>query len=280
MSGKCWANACCVGCYDTDFSECWEPSDFSGDDDTCGKNGQVCVDCEITNKVCTNYVCQVPTTTGPCAGKNELDSCVDGGYTGKCIAGVCCTGCYYADAGSVKCQKIPNDAHCGKMGGSCAACKPYQACQGISGACVLDLAAKFKLEATRADIFNDPNKKWDSEASTAPDPFLGILFNVASCASTVVDKCTGKVSDTYHPVWSFDLGTYTAAHLLGEHCVSVSDVDGPIPCASPSEVIGRCMVAIPQAALEAGVEWVMTCTNPDDFKNYITGIRFGFTYVP
>ncbi|MCK5795806.1 MAG: hypothetical protein KAI47_01380, partial [Deltaproteobacteria bacterium] len=277
-SGKCWDGTCCTGCYDTSLPRCWNYANTW--DDTCGKGGEACVDCTKTSKVCENYLCETPTATGPCAGKKELDACTDGSHTGKCIAGACCTGCYYADGGTMKCQTIPNDAHCGKMGGSCTACKPYQACQGISGTCVLDMAAKFKLEASRAEIKNDPNKTWDIIGSAPPDPYLGFVLSPTPCSSTTVDKCTGKDDNTYNPVWNFNIGTYTAAELVGDHCVSIFDADGLSACSLPFETIGRCTVSFADYNLDWGYSWTFSCPNPNDSKNYVTGIRFGFTFVP
>ncbi len=275
--GKCWDGACCTGCWDSSVSACWKFINVF--DDSCGIGGETCVDCTASSKVCKNYKCETPTSTGPCAGKQNLDTCTDGGKTGKCISGSCCTGCYYSSSGTLTCDSTPDDAHCGKDGASCTACKGYQNCDTSAGSCELDTTAKFKLEATKAIIIEKAGKSWDTIGDAAPDPYLGISLNKTNCSSAV-DKCTGKENNTFKPAWKFDLGTYTVNQLLGTHCVSLFDADGPWACAPPFETIGRCTFEIKEQHFDWGYKWVLSCPNPNDNIDYVSGIRFALTHVP
>ena len=217
---------------------------------------------------------------GPCAGKAEFDSCSDGGKTGKCVGGSCCTGCYYYDTGTPKCQVTPDKAKCGKDGGSCSTCKAFEFCDSAVGSCDTDPGANFKLIAKRAGIIDDPTKTWDTVGSAPPDPYLGLVWGTTSCSVLSLSKCTGSVSNDFTPDWSFDMGTFAASKLLGKHCIYVIDSDGPFACAPPFETIGECQIDFDKLSFRYGYEYVWSCPNVADAKNYVSFVRFELVHVP
>ncbi|MBW2733881.1 MAG: hypothetical protein JRH20_15950, partial [Deltaproteobacteria bacterium] len=94
--GKCWDDSCCTGCYDTLLDFCWGAINDS--DDTCGTGGVSCDDCTQSRLFCVDYLCA--SSSGPCAGKESLDACQRAnGDPGVCVAGECCSGCYYSEGG-------------------------------------------------------------------------------------------------------------------------------------------------------------------------------------
>lgn len=274
--GKCWDGACCTGCYDGSLSICWKYANtFSS---TCGTGGIACVDCTASSKVCTNYLCELPT--GPCAGKQDLDTCTDGSKTGKCVANTCCTGCYYYDAGTLKCSATPTKAHCGKDAASCTSCKGWEFCDPTPATCEPDPAAKFELIGWKAELIDDPAKKWDSIGGAEPDPYLGLVWKPTNCSSNSLDKCSGHISNTFLPIWSYSLGIKTVAELLGDHCVWVLDSDSITACLPPYEKIGECKLTIDKDSFRQGWEDLYSCPNPNDSKNYVDYLAFDLIYKP
>jgi hypothetical protein len=107
--GKCLDGACCTGCRDQ--SDHCRPGTYAG---ACGAAGSACVNCLSecrTGSTCASGVCVDPN-------KPDGTSCANGG--GKCLAGVCCTGC----VSSGLCYPGTSVSNCGENGGTCKSCPP------------------------------------------------------------------------------------------------------------------------------------------------------------
>jgi hypothetical protein len=278
--GKCWNEKCCVGCWNASVNACWKYANSL--DGSCGIGGIACVDCKATSQECnaSTYKCETPQQTGPCAGKSDLDACTDGGKTGKCISGSCCTGCYYSSSGSLTCQASPNDTRCGKNGGSCSACKAYQNCDATAGSCKLDPNANFKFIAEKASMLDIPGKTWDTNplSNPEPDPYFGVKWG-STCSVYNLSKCSGSQKDTFKPQWDYDMGTFKASALLGEHCFFVIDNDG-VACVGPFETMAQCKATITETDIQNGFKYIFGCPHPSDGKDYTVFILLDFQHVP
>jgi hypothetical protein len=248
-------------------------------DDTCGTAGLACVDCASNNQACVNYKCETPA--GPCANKKSLDACVTPlNETGVCVAGKCCTSCYYTVGGSPVCATTLTDARCGKDGGACEACEAFESCKTGIGSCIVDPEAKFILRLDRG-FLEDTGKKWDTSLGTTPepDPYAGLDWGVPNCASSSLDTCSGKVNNTFSPVWSYDFGTYKASKLQSPFCFYLFDADAFTACFIPYEVMGKCEINVSQADLRAGEITITDCPSPGDSVDYVKSIRLEIIHV-
>lgn len=277
VPGKCWDGACCTGCYDSLFQYCWRA--INDGDDTCGNGGASCVDCTQSGLSCVDYQCT--TSSGPCAGLAPLDDCQGaGGDWGVCVAGECCTGCYYSDGGTTRCQAAPTDARCGVWGTSCSACDPFESCDGDVGFCDIRPDARFELILDRGTIEQVAGKEWDSLiGDPEPDVFVALDWS-SSCSALSPDECSASVSNSYEPVWDQSFGIFTADTLMSEFCVLVLDTDG-IACApSPFETIGRCTLKLGWFDFYFGNVTLDSCANPNDGVDYVSSLRFKLIYKP
>lgn len=78
LSGKCYNQLCCTGCWDQQNSSCNTAT--SNSDTSCGQNGELCIDCTASSEICDNHSCQSSTLCGGVQCKFyetcQSDSCV------------------------------------------------------------------------------------------------------------------------------------------------------------------------------------------------------------
>ena len=126
-TGVCRSGACCTGCVDG-TGAC-----VAGDSDAaCGQGGFSCRRCGPCERCGADGRYEPRADSTPCT--------VDGGTSGKCLSGTCCTGCLLRrDGGAAMC--IPPGAQsydaCGLGGSACSACGGLDlCCHGVcQGSC-------------------------------------------------------------------------------------------------------------------------------------------------
>ena len=134
-TGKCYAGACCTGCYDSGSKACRAGTSTSG----CGTGGGACALCTAPTNPCQVAKCSASTGCG-FEFRGLQTACTTGGKTGQCYDAsnpTCCTGCW--DSATGTCQTGTAVATCGQGGYACNKCTTLYECQTAvclaTGAC-------------------------------------------------------------------------------------------------------------------------------------------------
>jgi hypothetical protein len=239
----CGPTSCKWGCCDTSGT-----CQGGVKDSECGINGSSCLDCAALGKTC-DLISGLCKTATPTCGPGNCSGCCS--TSGTCLGGT-------------------SSSSCGSGGVSCKSCKSYQTCS--SGSCSISSTSKWELKVVGATI--NKLKSWDSFGG-APDPYFGIDWDTCSKWS-VESPHAPTQSDTYNPSWNFSMGTFSASKIKGGWCAFVGDSD----LGGTFNTIALCKIYVYTSDLEAGSKTLSSCVNPDDGKNYVTWLKFTFTYKP
>jgi len=280
-SQKCVNQSC--GCSPATCSGCCEGQTCRSGATTgaCGTGGDACKKCEAA-QVCSNGTCKGSTgcTPASCKGCCVGGQCkpgTDNGYCGNggqtcetctgtdvCVSGVCndpancnAQSCPNGCCQNGKCLSGTSSSACGKTGAACKACVAPQLCQ--ASACKVDPASSWGIIVVSADL--DTSKSWDWPVYTLPDAYVEVV--VGSLKGNTSTK-----SETYTPQWDEYLFAVSAGTLAASSMkVTVYDDD-----LTPDEVIGACVIGVPDDVLLSGSGIVNSCGS----EGWVKRLEFRF----
>ena len=279
----------CSGCQGCCSNDACLAGDKAG---ACGKGGAACQTCP-TNHSCVEGTCKpnpAPCDSTTCSGgcctssnlclpfsaQNETQCGTEGGPCSVCGSSATCQqgtcvedqpcfsfckqGCCTNEGVCVG-YTDQDKTGCGDGGDLCAACEASKNC--LTGACVNDpvwdvWAISAVIEESKPD-----GSGWDSwPANALPDPYLSLcLGNVSLCWS----HDSNSIGDTVTPFWNQKVASWTETELLAQG-LTLWVMDDDNLSGTFNNEIGKCLVTITSAALQAGQLTISGCGSASQVK--------------